>query len=115
MTRRLKDAASFDGYDLPIAAVLQAYSDWNVRQGQHAEAESLERRIAQIRERHIGPANPALSPYLRRLAAGLRAEARTELAEPILLRSLSIGKKPMAPMRPNSFPIWTALWLYISR
>ncbi|MDQ6700250.1 MAG: tetratricopeptide repeat protein [Acidobacteriota bacterium] len=89
----IKDAANFDAYDLRVAAVLEAYSDWNALQGQHAEAESLERRIVQIREHRLGPENPALSPYLRRLAAELRAEARTEQAEPILLRSLSIGEK----------------------
>src|SRR5438445_7012392 len=61
--------------------------------GRSEEAESLNRRAAELWERALGPWHPDLASSLSNWALSLRALDRTEEAERLYLRALAILEK----------------------
>ena len=69
---------------------------------QYKEAEPIQRRALEIREKVLGPNHPDTATSLNNLAGIYSSQGQYKEAEPLLKRALEINEKALGPDHPNT-------------
>jgi tetratricopeptide (TPR) repeat protein len=88
----LLEAERFGAGDRRLWASLSNLAFVRGEQGALADAETLYRRVLELRERALGPNDTTVAATLNNLAGTLRLEARLAEADPLLRRALAIAE-----------------------
>lgn len=74
------------------------------RDGRHREAVPLAREAVALRERALGPSDPAVAPSLDELASLLQSQGAYADARPVRERALEIRERALGPRHPDLAP-----------